>query len=133
MNINKFIVIGRICNDVELKYSKNSNNPFIRLTVATNKRWKDANGEKQEETSFHNIQFWNDRAEIIAKWFNKGDEIYVEGRMRYSIFEKDGTNHYQFQLIGEKFDFGQKADKNIKDLKPKESIDSIDKHLEEFE
>ena len=80
MNINKAIIIGRITQDLELKAMPNGNS-VLNFSVATNYVYKDQNGQKVEQTEFHNVVSFGKQAENIAKFFVKGQEIYVEGRI----------------------------------------------------
>jgi single-strand DNA-binding protein len=81
MNINKAIIIGRITQDLELKSMPNGN-PVLNFSVATNYVYKDTNGQKVEQTEFHNIVSFGKQAETISKYFVKGQEIYIEGRLQ---------------------------------------------------
>jgi len=109
MNLNKTMIVGRITKQLEPRTTPTG---FIVLdfSVATNYRWKDKNGQKQEEVEFHNVVCFGKTAEIIAKYFNKGDEIYLEGRLKTNSWVgQDGIKRYKTQMIIEKFDFGQKV------------------------
>jgi single-strand DNA-binding protein len=81
MNINKAIIIGRITQDLDLKTMPNGN-PVLNFSVATNYSYKDASGQKIEQTEFHNVVSFGKQAETISKFFVKGQEIYIEGRLQ---------------------------------------------------
>lgn len=109
MSVNKAIILGRI--GVEPKFFDTANGGKIaRLSVATSEKWKDkATGEQKEKTDWHNIVFFGRRAEIIESYFNKGDMIYVEGKIRNTMWEKEGTKHYAVEIHADNFSFIPKA------------------------
>jgi single-strand DNA-binding protein len=83
------------------------------FSVASNRVWKDANGQKQEEAEFHNVVAFGRTAENIERYFDRGDEIYIQGRLKTSSWEaKEGGKRYKTDIIAERFDFGQKARAN---------------------
>ena len=81
MNVNKAIIVGRITKDLELK-TTNSGTKILSFSVATNYVYKDQQGNKVENTEFHNVVTFGKQAETIAQYFVKGKEIYVEGRLQ---------------------------------------------------
>lgn len=112
MNQNKVIIIGRITKELELKNTP-TGKVCLSFSVATSRRWKDANGNRKEDTEFHNVVAWGNSAENIAKYFQKGDEIFVGGYLKTRDWaDRDGKKHYRTEIILEVFDFGQKSKKN---------------------
>ena len=84
--INKVIILGRI-GFIE---SKNNNGiQYTKLSVATNEKWKDKNGEKQEKTIWHNVCGFNKLAEIMARYAKKGDIVYVEGKINQNKYKDE--------------------------------------------
>jgi single-strand DNA-binding protein len=84
--INRVIILGRI-GFIE---SKNNNGmQYTKLSVATNEKWKDKNGEKQEKTIWHNVSGFNKLAEIMAKYAKKGDIVYVEGKINQNKYKDE--------------------------------------------
>ncbi|HIP21882.1 MAG TPA: single-stranded DNA-binding protein [Candidatus Pacebacteria bacterium] len=81
MNINKAMIVGRITQDLDLKAMPNGNS-VLNFSVATNYSYKDASGQKIEQTEFHNIVSFGKQADTIAKYFIKGQEIFIEGRLQ---------------------------------------------------
>ena len=110
--LNKTQIIGRITNDLELKTTPNGNK-VLSFTVATNYVYKDQQGQKVEETEFHNVVAWGKQAETIAQYFVKGQEIYVEGRLKTRNWEDKDTakKMYRTEIILNNFEFGQKPNK----------------------
>jgi single-strand DNA-binding protein len=110
MNLNKAQVIGRVTRDPELK-SLPSGTQACSFSVASNRVWYDKDKQKQEETEFHNIVAFGKDAETIAQYVEKGQELYVEGRLKTQSWEdKDsGKKMYRTEIIVDRFQFGQKA------------------------
>ena len=108
-DFNKVIELGRLTKEVELTYTSGGQ-AKARFSIAVNRRWKNKEGEKQEETSFIPVTAWGRQAEAIAQFFKKGDPILVEGRLRTFSYEKDGAKVYSFEVVMEKFEFMSKSD-----------------------
>ena len=108
MNLNKVTLIGRITSDIELKATP-SGISIARFGLATNRTWKNKDGEKKDEATFHNIVAWQKLAEIIGQYCNKGDMILVEGRISNRTYERENqTKGYVSEVIIESFQFGVK-------------------------
>jgi single-strand DNA-binding protein len=96
-NLNKVMIIGRIGQDPEIKYSK-LETPIANFSVATNSKWN-KNGE-QEKTEWHKVILFGKQAEICGKYASKGNLVYVEGRLQTRTYEKDNVKHYVTEIIG---------------------------------
>jgi single-strand DNA-binding protein len=81
-SVNKVILVGNVTRDGELSYTTNGT-AVCYFTVATNRAWKDANGEWKDEASFHNVTAWAKFGESLAKVLQKGMKVYVEGQLNY--------------------------------------------------
>lgn len=79
--INKATLLGRIGKKEE-KVLKNGNKLTV-LSVATTKKWKNQQGEQQEETTWHNVQCFNKLADIAMKYTNVGNIVYIEGEINH--------------------------------------------------
>ncbi len=117
MYINKAILIGNITKDIELKALQNGTK-VASFSIATNRTYKDAHGNKQESVEYHNIVSFGKQAEVIAQYCNKGDSIYVEGRITTRSWDKDGVKMYRTEITLENFQFGNK-----KESKPVEKVE----------
>ncbi len=113
MNLNLVQVCGRMTADPETK-TLPTGTMLAKFSVASNRTWKDKNtGQKNEEVEFHNVVAFGRTAEVIAQYFNKGDEIYIQGRLKTSSWEdQQGAKRYRTEIITDRFDFGQKAKAN---------------------
>ncbi len=81
-SVNKVILVGNATRDGEVSYTK-SGIALCNFTVATNRAWKDANGEWKDEASFHNVTAWGKFGESLSKSLQKGMKVYVEGTLTY--------------------------------------------------
>ncbi len=101
---NKVIILGRLGADPDLRSSP-SGVTTCRLSIATNRNWTDKSGEKKEETEWHRVVFFGRAAEVLDQYLKKGQQLYVEGRLKTSKYEKDGVERYSTDIIGETFNF----------------------------
>ncbi len=97
-SLNKVILIGNLTRDPEMRYT-NSGTPVVTFGMATNKSWKDAEGETKELAEFHNLVAWNKMAEICQQLLAKGMKIYVEGSLNTRSWEaEDGSTKYKTEI-----------------------------------
>lgn len=109
MNLNKAQLIGRVTNDPEMK-ALPSGMSVVKFGLATNHIYKTKEGEKKETAQFHNCVAFGKVAEIIGQWVQKGQEVYVDGRIEYRTWDKkDGTKGYATEIVIENFQMGAKA------------------------
>lgn len=107
---NTIILNGRLTRDVELSHTQDGK-AVAKFTVAVNRAYKDANGDRQAD--FHNCVIFGNRAEAVANYFHKGDMIGVVGELRDNNYEKDGVTHYNKQIVVDSFGFrGQNSQNN---------------------
>jgi len=91
---NKVQLIGNLGNAPEIK-SMEDGKKMARFSVATNEKYKNANGEKITETTWHNLVAWDKVAEIAEKYLLKGSEVVIEGKLiNRSYVDKDGIKKY---------------------------------------
>ena len=96
---NQSIIIGNVCRDVEVRYSK-ENKPIANLSVATNETWKDSQGQKQEKSEFHRVTIFGSIAEVAQKYVKKGDKIMIKGKLQTRKWtDKDGNERYTTEII----------------------------------
>ncbi|MCK4635532.1 MAG: single-stranded DNA-binding protein [Candidatus Moranbacteria bacterium] len=110
MNVNKAIVIGRLTRDPEVRTTP-AGRTLTKFSVATSNKWKGQDGQMNEKTEFHNVIAWGKRGEVIGQYMQKGQEIYVEGRLETQSWDdKDsGKKMYRTEINLENFEFGAKA------------------------
>lgn len=101
MSINKVILLGRVGKDVEVKDINGAK--CATFTLATSEKYKDRNGEVKELTEWHNIVAWRATADICEKFVHKGDQLFVEGRIKYRSWENDrGEKRYATDIFADK-------------------------------
>lgn len=121
--MNNVTLIGRICNDIEMKTTTNGVE-VINFCLAVNRKFKNANGEKQ--TDFINIVAWRKTAEFIYKYFSKGQQIAITGNIQTRNYEdKQGNKRTAFEVIADNVYFcGSKSDKPNINVKVEENTSS---------
>lgn len=97
-SLNKAMIIGRLGQDPEVRYTQ-SNTAVATLNVATTERYKDRNGEQQENTEWHRVVAWGRLAEICQEYLKKGSLVYFEGPIQTNEWEdKDGQKRYTTEI-----------------------------------
>ena len=113
--INKVILVGNLARDPEIRYTEGGV-AIANITVVTSKSWKDKNsGEKKEKAEFHRVVAYRQTAEIIGKYLKKGSQVYVEGELQTTAWEKDGVKRYTTEVIVKDMQMlggGQRSDNN---------------------
>ena len=103
--INKAIVVGRLGRDPEIRYSQQGT-AVVNFSVATSEEWYDkASGEKKERTQWHRIVVFGKLGENCEKFLSKGRQVYIEGRIQTSDYEKDGQKHYVTDIVANTVQF----------------------------
>ncbi|MHB0865552.1 MAG: single-stranded DNA-binding protein [Minisyncoccota bacterium] len=107
MYLNKVLLYGNLTRDPELK-ALPSGGQVANFGMATNRVFKDKNGQKQEVTEFHNVVAFGRTAEVIAQYVKKGRPIYVEGRLQTRTWDdkESGKKNYRTEIIVDTFQFG---------------------------
>lgn len=116
--MNKVILIGNICHNMEIRYTAN-NIAVLQNSIAVRNDFKNANGEYESE--FVNIVVWKQTAEFLNKYASKGSKIAVEGRLTTRNYEKqDGTKGYVTEVVAEKVELlgNKKEDNQVNNQQP---------------
>ena len=101
-SVNKVILIGNLGRDPETRYTADGNTAICHIVVATSRRYKDSQGQPQEETEWHRVVFFGRQAEIAQQYLKKGNPAYIEGRLRTRKYtDKEGIERYQTEIICE--------------------------------
>lgn len=101
--MNKVILSGNLCKDIELKYTTTNNKPVVQNSIAVRNDFKNQNGDY--ESQFINIVVWNKTAEFLSQYASKGSKILVEGRLTNRSYDKqDGTKGYITEVVVEKIE-----------------------------
>ncbi|HUX81035.1 MAG TPA: single-stranded DNA-binding protein [Candidatus Paceibacterota bacterium] len=107
MYLNKVLLYGNLTRDPELK-ALPSGSQVVNFSLATDRVFKDKNGQKQEATEFHNVVAFGRTAEVIAQYCKKGRPIFIEGRLQTRSWEdkESGKKNYRTEIIVDTFQFG---------------------------
>jgi single-strand DNA-binding protein len=106
MYLNKVLLYGNLTRDPELK-SLPSGTPVASFGLATTRTWKNKEGQKQEDTQFHNIVAFGPTARTISQYLKKGRAIFVEGRIQTRSWDApDGQKKYRTEIVTDSFQFG---------------------------
>lgn len=101
-SVNLAIIVGRLGQDPELRTTP-MGDPVCTINVATNDSYKDRNEQWQERTEWHRIVLWGNLAERARKTLSKGSRVYIEGKIQYRDYEKDGEKRYITEIRASKF------------------------------
>lgn len=97
--LNKVMIIGHLGRDPEMRYTP-SGRPVTTFSVATNRSWNTSDGERHTETEWFNVVAWGSLAEICKQHLNKGQQVYVEGRLQTRSWEdNDGKRHSSTEIV----------------------------------
>jgi len=96
--VNKVILIGNVGKDPEVKYIK-EDVPVARFSLATSESYKNRDGERVSNTEWHNIVVWRGLAKVVEKYVKKGSKLFIEGKLTYRQYEKDGQTKYFTEIV----------------------------------
>lgn len=99
--VNKVILIGNLGKDPEVRYLEGGI-AVANFPVATTETFRDKMGNKQEQTEWHQIVLWRKLAEVAEKYLRKGQQVYIEGKIRSRSWEdKEGNKRYTTEIFGD--------------------------------
>jgi len=99
--VNKVILVGNLGKDPELRYTP-SGQAVATFSLATGRKWKDKEGQMQDQTDWHNIVTWGRQAEIAKEYLKKGSPIFIEGRIQYRTYnDRDGNKRYITEIVAQ--------------------------------
>lgn len=97
--VNKVTLIGSLGKDPEVNHTP-SGTSICSFSLATSEKWKDKNtGEQKEKTEWHRIKAFGMIGDLCGKYLKKGSKVFIEGKISYSSYEKDGRTIYQTDII----------------------------------
>ena len=95
--LNKVLLIGNLGNDPEIRVSQIGRRKRVSFSLATSRRYRDANGEQKEDTQWHNIIGWGKIADIVELLgVRKGTSLYVEGRLTNRSWTDQASGQKQY-------------------------------------
>jgi single-strand DNA-binding protein len=100
-SVNKVILIGNLGKDPEVKFTPQGT-PVAKITIATNERFKDKDGQWQDRTEWHTVVLWQRLAEIAGEYLKKGGKVYIEGRLQTRSWDdkQTGQKKYMTEIVG---------------------------------
>ena len=98
--VNKVILVGNLGNDPDVKYTQGGM-AITTLSLATTSVRKDRDGNNQEKTEWHRVKLFGKLGEIAGEYLKKGRQVYIEGRLEYGSYEKDGVKQYTTDIIAD--------------------------------
>ena len=133
--INKVTLIGHLGKDPEVRYL-DKDRVVANLTLATNERYNDRNGNRVETTEWHNLEMWDGLAKVAEKYLKKGSLVYIEGKLKTEEWEKDGIKRYTTRIRVTTMNMMDKASGSSNEsasapTSSQESSQSIAKHNED--
>lgn len=88
-SVNKITLIGNVGRDPDIQVTR-AGTKVAHFSLATNRRFSSAKGEQKERTDWHRLTLWGKQAEFAEDYIRTGDRIYIEGRLEYDSYERDG-------------------------------------------
>lgn len=137
--MNKVILIGNIGKDPIVRYI-DEDIIVAKFSLATTEFIKRSNGEREEQTEWHNIVVWRELAKYVERRLQKGDKIAIEGKIKTRSWEnKEGVQRYTTEIIAQniillskKKTNEQDVDKNSVELEGREEDNLFDNDLPSF-
>ena len=121
MDLNRVMLIGNLTRDPELRNTPNGKS-VASMSIATNRFWTDAQGQKQKEAEFHNIVMWSKLAEIASQYLHRGSKVYVEGRLQTREWTgQDGIKRYRTEIVADNLIMLNGPSDGVSRSKPSES------------
>ncbi len=125
MSINKVMISGNLTRDPELR-STTSGMPVLGMSVAVNDRRKNQNsGEWEDYPNYIDCTLFGARAEGVAKFLTKGSKVAIEGKLRWSQWERDGQKRSKIEVIVDEIEFLTSRDASASPALPKTSIPDV--------
>lgn len=99
-SLNRVSLIGNVTATPEIKETP-SGQKVASFSLATNRTYKDASGEKQDQAEYHNIVVWGKLADITEQYVTKGKKLYIEGRIQTRSWDSDNGKRYKTEIVVE--------------------------------
>jgi len=104
-SLNKVLLIGNLTRDPDVRMMTNGR-PVCNFGLALNRSYKDAEGNRKDETTFVDVECFGPRAEAVGRFFTKGRAIFVEGRLKLDQWEtKEGEKRSAIRVVLDNFEF----------------------------
>lgn len=98
--VNKVILVGNVGKDPEVRYLEGGI-AVAKFPLATSETYKNKNGEKVEQTEWHNVVLWRGLAEVAEKYVKKGKQVYIEGRIKTRTYGEENNKKYFTEILAD--------------------------------
>jgi single-strand DNA-binding protein len=106
IDLNKVMILGRCASDLEVKKIESTGSSVVNFTVATNRKYKNKDGNLLEEAEYHRCVAYGNSADVLGKYLTKGKKLYVEGRLKTRKWQDStGNDRYSTEIVLENFIF----------------------------
>jgi single-strand DNA-binding protein len=105
-NLNRVLLIGNLTRDPEIRFTPKGAQ-VGEVGLAVNRKWKDANGESQEEVTFIDVVMWGKLAELASQYLTKGRSVFCEGRLQLDVWDdkQTGQKRSRLRVVAENMQF----------------------------
>jgi len=103
-NLNKVMLIGNLTRDPQLSYLP-SQTAVVEFGMAINDRRKQQDGSYADKVNFIDLSMFGKRAEVLQKYVKKGDPLFIEGKLDFQSWEKDGQKRSKLKVVVQNFEF----------------------------
>lgn len=108
MYLNKAFLYGNLTRDPELR-ALPSGQQVASFGIATNRTFRNKEGQQQDQTEYHNIVAFGRQAEVIGQYLKKGRPVFIEGRIQTRSWESEGRKNFRTEIVVDNFQFGPQA------------------------
>jgi single-strand DNA-binding protein len=98
--VNKVILVGHLGKDPEVRTIE-SGAKVATFSLATTESYRNKDGQRIDQTEWHNIVVWRGTADVVERFLKKGSQVYIEGRIRTRSYEKDGQKKYITEITSD--------------------------------
>jgi len=104
-DFQQVIILGNLTRDPELRYTPNGQ-AVSSVSVATNRSWVDANGDRKDAVEYHDVVIWGKMAELVSQYLSKGRKVLIIGRLQTRTWEaQDGSKRQKTEIVATDINF----------------------------
>ena len=125
--VNKVILIGNLGKDPDVR-TLESGTKVANFPLATTESYKNKSGERVDQTEWHNIVLWRGLAEVAENYLKKGNQVFIEGKIRTRSWEdKEGNKRYTTEILGDNMTMlGSRRDMDYSETKDSKAVSQTD-------
>ena len=130
--MNSVQLLGRLTKDPEIRYTQTNNIPVASFSLAVNRRFAKEGEERQAD--FINIVVWNKTAEFVQKYFKKGQQVAIQGRIQTRTWDDDqGQKHYVTEVVAESVYFADSKKEQSEPVSDMQFENDFEKQVQQYE